>query len=272
MKIYIPSHNRAHPEMISSGPLACMGQEAIDRVSYVVHTEQLSDYQMALDKSPFDNVNIIGVETENIAQTRHRIGKYCEAHGQNKFVMMDDDIQFLIRKSPDVWNLRGTEPHEVDQMLSWVEALLDDHAHVGVSPREGQNNLGIGGPDLLSLNTRTLRALAYRTKDFLSVEHERVTVMEDFDTNLQLLRLGLSNANVAYWAQGQKMTNAPGGCSVYRTHDVHQRSAEKLAELHHPFVTLVEKTNKTDQSGFGTRKEVRIQWKKAYAEGVAKCT
>ena len=153
------------------------------------------------------------------------------------------------------------------QLMQHISDHLDTYDHVGVSAREGNNRIGVGGLDLRNDNTRTLRALAYRTDSFLGVVHGRVDVMEDFDVNLQILRGGGSNTSLHYWAQGQSMTNAPGGCSTYRTHEVHERSAEKLAELHPGLVRLRLKENKTDAGGFGTRKEVTIQWKKAYQEG-----
>lgn len=152
-------------------------------------------------------------------------------------------------------------------MLRTIEGLLDEYAHVGVSAREGNNRAGEGDAPLLQENTRTYRVLAYQTDMFLSVEHGRVRVMEDFDVNLQLLRQGHKNACLFYWAQGQKMTNAPGGCSTWRTHEVHEESARRLAELHPGLVSLREKHNKTDADGFGTRTEVTIQWKRAYNHG-----
>ena len=63
------------------------------------------------------------------------------------------------------------------------------------------------------------------------------------------------------------MTNEDGGCSEYRTHEFHEHSARRLAELHPGLVTLRQKSNKTDREGFGTRTEVTIQWKRAWQEG-----
>ncbi len=91
--------------------------------------------------------------------------------------------------------------------------------------------------------------------------------MEDFDVQLQLLKRGLGNACLYYWAQGQSKTNAPGGCSLWRTHEVHEAAARRLAELHPGLVRLRQKANKTDAGGFGTRMEVTIAWKKAAGLG-----
>jgi hypothetical protein len=165
-------------------------------------------------------------------------------------------------------------------MLDCVEAALEQYAHVGISAREGNNRLDrqvrVGeyaglDTDIVTAQecTRTLRALAYQTAEFLKCEHGRVDVMEDFDVNLQLLERGLPNLNLAHWAQGQRQTNAPGGCSTYRSQDVQTASAVRLAELHPGFVTLREKKNKSG-GAFGNRTEVTIQWAKAYKQGLAK--
>ncbi len=179
--------------------------------------------------------------------------------------MLDDDVSLVVRKSADATSLRKGAASDWDECLSAVEHHLSLYAHVGISARGGNNQLGVGGPrDLVIENTRTLRALAYDTEKFLSVEHGRVDVMEDFDVNLQILRRGWKNANLGYWAQDQKMTGAPGGCSTYRSHAVHETAARKLAELHSPFVRLVDKKNRGGGE-FGTRKEVVISWKQAFA-------
>ena len=120
---------------------------------------------------------------------------------------------------------------------------------------------------LVDHNTRTLRVLAYQTQAHVRCNHLRVSVMEDFDIALQLLEKGGSIAVSYWWAQGQRMTNESGGCSVYRSHEVHEDSARSLATLHPGLVSLRQKSNKTDRDGFGTRTEVTIQWKLAHKLG-----
>lgn len=266
MNIYIPSLGRHTAAEIAAGPLADGLEKSTHRVHYVVPLSQSTEYAQALGGHP--DVQVLGVpdNVTGIAKTRHWIGRHADANGVPKFLMLDDDIRFLVRKSREGWQLRGTEPHEVAELMATIESWLDDFGHVGVSAREGNNNIGVGDKhEVVSRNTRTLRALAYRTADFLRMEHGRVDVMEDFDVNLQLLEAGIPNINIGYWAQGQKMTNAPGGCSTYRSHEVQDASARKLQELHgEHIVRLRQKHNKTDAEGFGSRTEVTIMWKKAY--------
>lgn len=263
MYIFIPSTHRH--DKIDRGPLQDLTEEVRGRhkVHYVVPDGEGLSYREALPR----DVGVITTAAKGIAQTRHIIGLHCRDRVVDHFLMLDDDIRFLVRRDEDDWRLRGPNTDEVMEMLSAVDKSLLLYDHVGISAREGNNRIGTGGKSLRAENTRTLRALAYQTESFLSVEHGRVDVMEDFDVNLQILRQGGSNCCLHYWAQGQAMTNAPGGCSTYRTHAVHEKSAHKLAELHPGLVRLRQKTNKTDREGFGTRTEVTIQWKKAAKEG-----
>lgn len=256
----MPSLGRANLGL--TGTLAQLLEQ--DNLFLVVAPDEVRSYREATD----DRVSILSCPVQgDIAATRRWIGQWAQQLNFRKFVVMDDDLGLLVRRSPETWQLRQSSLDEVGDMLRTIEGLLDEYAHVGVSAREGNNRAGEGDAPLLQENTRTYRVLAYQTDMFLGVEHGRVRVMEDFDVNLQLLRQGHKNACLFYWAQGQKMTNAPGGCSTWRTHEVHEESARRLAELHPGLVSLREKHNKTDADGFGTRTEVTIQWKRAYNHG-----
>lgn len=267
MLIYIPSMSRSRRQDILSGPTADMDTPDLGRTHYVVPSDEVLLYRETLDELGMESVAVLACPERGIARTRLAIGEHARERGAKTFLMMDDDIRFLVRKSEESWHLRGTDKDDMAIMMQHVEWWLNrGYAHVGVSAREGNNHVGAGGMDLRNDCTRTIRFLAYRTEDFLGVEHGRVEVMEDFDVNLQLLEQGKPNTCLHWWAQGQKMTNAPGGCSVYRSHDVHERSAHRLRELHPRHVRLRQKKNKTDAYGFGTRTEVTIMWKQCYEE------
>lgn len=264
--IFIPSAGRHTKEEILRGPLADFDEVWQMRATYVVPMDELEAYAATV-LDCFPRASVVGCPAKGIAATRHAIGNMCEESGVDKFAMVDDDVRFVRRISDDHTALKPCEKSDVSRMWGVVDWFLSHYAHVGVSARQGNNNMGVGGASgLFEENTRTLRVLCYRTKEFLSVQHGRVTVMEDFDVNLQLLRAGHKNANIGWWSQDQKMTNAPGGCSTYRTHQKHEESAKKLAELHHPYVALRQKKNKTGGE-FGTRTEVTIFWKKAFGRG-----
>lgn len=264
MQIYIPSAGRA--DSVRRGTVGNLGGAA--QVCVVVPEAQFDDYNRALPAG--SRARVLSCPEQGIARTRLWIGQHARGEGAGKFLMLDDDLNFVVRERDDHVRLRAAVEKDIEEMLLAVHSSLDEYAHVGVSTRQGNNLPGIGGAVLKAENTRTLRALAYRTDEFLQMAHGRVDVMEDFDVNLQLLRAGHKNCCLYFWAQDQKMTNAPGGCSTYRTHKMHDASARKLAELHPGFVRLTQKQNKTDRDGFGTRTEVVISWKKAAVEGAAR--
>lgn len=262
MRIYIPSRSRA--DTLFDGTLRHIPQ---GEATIVVPHSQVAEYERILrGYSP-----VVGVPDEwRIARKRLEIGRMAQAAGEGTFMMMDDDLELLVRKSPEVWNLRKmADARELRTALGWVETLLamDGCTHAGLSPREGNNNFGVGEPmQIVEWCTRLVRAVAWRTDAYLALEHCRLAVMEDFDTSLQSLRRGGRNAALGYFASGQPATNAPGGCADWRTLEVHNtEGARALAALHPRFVTLREKRNKT--GSLATRLEVTISWKAAAESG-----
>ena len=260
--IYIPSRSRAHH--LATGTLGEIPRDMHSSVRIVVPRGQLDDYVYAVNEIEDSAATVLPCPARGIANTRKWIGEYAQSVMADKFLMLDDDLGFLIRRSPDTWRLRGTTAKEVRTMLNVVERRLDEYACVGISPREGQNRLAATKIEDVYANTRIIRALAFRTEEFLGCRHGRLQVMEDFDVLLQLLRQGHPNCQLTYFAQGQGSTQAPGGCSDYRTHESHEKSAKKLAAMHRPFVSLRQKQNKSGGE-FGHRTEVTIQWKQAFA-------
>ena len=85
---------------------------------------------------------------------------------------------------------------------------------------------------------------------------------------LQSLTRGFSNVVLNDYCQNQGGSNTSGGCSTYRTPEVHADACYHLEELFPKFVTVVDKTTKAAWGG-GTRKDVRVQWKKALEHGLA---
>lgn len=265
MKIYIPSRSRWGSEILTlrflRGP-----------AELVVPEDQAEHYGRAMRNAGHYHVTVTSCPpaVTNIAEKRLHIGQLAASRGENKFCMMDDDIyEFFIRKSPQVTNLVYSNDRvgEWTRMMGWLDGQLDNYAHASISMREGNHHAEPGERDTLSkYNTRTMRVLAYRTRDFLSVQHCRVPVMEDIDVNLQLLRRGLSNVCSFWWANGQRGTGAKGGCSDYRTHEVQDAAARRLVEMHPGLVKLRQKNNRA-AGDFGVRTEVTVYWQKAFGSG-----
>jgi glycosyltransferase involved in cell wall biosynthesis len=250
MKIFIPSKSR-HKEQIT---LSFMPDDIKANTTLVIDASEEEDYAKV-----HDNLLIVPEEIKGISGVRQYIWDNSD---DPRIVMLDDDLRFYVRKSPTDWHLRYLEPEEYHGVFGLLDEWMDQgYGHCGISAREGNNRV----KDLSTENTRYIRTLAYdldicRDK----VEHGRVTVMEDFDVALQLLRAGVPNKVSFFYAQGQKQSNAAGGCSTYRSPEVQAESALKMKELHEDFVRVVEKETKTAW-GWGKRQDVVISWKKAYA-------
>lgn len=265
MRVYIPSQGRA-----SQLTRKKMTTDYIMEATFVVPRNEEQAYTRALDqvakrKRDGSAYRVEPCPEQGIANVRHWIGRHAAQDNMKNFLMIDDDLTFFTRKSVTDFHLRDITPTEVGDMLAWTARQFDQGtAHVSISVRQGNNQGPLGGPaDATRRNTRTLRYLAYATEPFLAMKHGRVLVMEDFDVNLQLLRAGYDNVVSFYWCQNQAATGMPGGCSSYRSLAAHNAAAEKLAELHKPFVKLREKENKTGPAEMRNRREVTIYWQKA---------
>ena len=265
--IFIPTRSRFHK--LAKSTLTQLPRD-FDRITSVVCPRGQGAQYIEAMRVTGRKANVIECPVDGISNTRFWIGRTAQRLFQRKFILMDDDlINFAVRVAENDWHLRKATDEDLLDMYNWMDTSLDSYAHVSVSPRGNnliRNSSGyFVGPKPLALeNVRTIRILAYRTEEFLSVLHGRVQVMEDFDVNLQLLENGHKNIQSYWWTQDQESTSAPGGCSDYRSHQVHEESARKLVELHPNFVKLRTKVNKTGVKEFRERLEVTIAWKRAY--------
>ena len=89
-----------------------------------------------------------------------------------------------------------------------------------------------------------------------------VEFREDYSVSLQLLLKGYPNAVWTGTVVDQK-TNAPGGCSTYRTVEMSDAECEKLRTLFPGYVSIRHR----DYTTSVPRKEVEVQWKKALEDG-----
>lgn len=198
--------------------------------------------------------------------------QYLMDMNDNRFVMMDDDLLFFERREDDPTKFLKIVDDDVFTMFLHLEHRMvqGDHAHAGILAREGGNRI----LEDVVYNTRMMRVLAYDPAKVRAARarFDRLPSKQDFDMTLQLLRAGYPNMLIANYVQGQYgdgCSNAPGGCSVYRTPAMMKKSSEDLAALHPGFVKVVEKKSTTSWGG-QPRIDVVISWKKAAAAGAAK--
>lgn len=254
MRIYIPTYRR--PDQHTWRALS---REARERVTFVV------------DERDYKTLKVKGVETlggselllhppeiTTIAKKRAWIMRHAVESGHVKIVMLDDDLRFAVRTGEGV-KLRQATAVDLDYHLAELSARLDAHVHAGWSARQGNNHMSDGWQQPAS---RMCYVLGYRPAVVEAVcELGRIETREDMDVTLQLLRQGFANSVSADVTADQYSGYAArGGCSEQRTMESSNADAEKLAELHPGLVRVVEKKYKSSTP----RKEVIVQWKKAY--------
>lgn len=260
--IVIPSRGRASLFEREGCSVVQFSPSQMERVTYFVKPEEFTPYLRQGEKFGF---KVVPMRYGTIGEKRERMAQWVYEQDEPLFFMCDDDLKWFKRKSETETKLVPCDADDIDDMLEIAEhaiSTLDSVGTVGISAREGNNRFGAGPRSLMVGNTRVYRAALFRSEAFLSVRHARVQYFEDFDVQLQLLKLGWENRLLCYYAQDQRGTNAKGGCSIERTHLNHELAAKALHDLHPNEVSLREKVNKTG-GAFGTRAEVTVQWKKA---------
>lgn len=262
MRIFVPSRSRWERSITLE---ALRGAWPAELIQLVVPSDQHQQYNALALKH---DIAYIPVAKDGIAAARETCGGFAlhyqrDGYANDKFLMLDDDLRFAHR--PGIGpKLTPCTKQQMRAMLYTVQTYLDTFAHVAISARQGNNTLPLYCVEC----SRPLRALAYRAEAFLKCEHGRVQIMEDFDVTLQLLRMGYKNAVITSYVQDQYRTNALGGCSDYRTHELHEKNVRKLAKLHPGLVVLRDKENTSRQvkrDGMYKRLEATIYWEKAYA-------
>jgi hypothetical protein len=209
------------------------------------------------------NVYYLPKNVTNLHQTRqHLLQNVHDGYA----VEMDDDIVFSARRQDEPTKFRRMEDNDFDTMFHALYLALLDHPMAGIVAREGANR----NTDTHLLATRQMRLHAINAPWIKELggrwDMLRSPGPEDFCMLLQVLTSGHSNIVLNSWCQNQGGSNTDGGCSTYRTLSVHADACHHLAELFPDFVTVVDKETKGAWGG-GTRKDVRIQWKKALAHG-----
>jgi hypothetical protein len=275
MKIIIPTYRRNDRQFT----LRCIPESWHDRTVLVCDDEDAPGLQKKTKKTDIE-VMVVPDRIKSIAQKRAWIIK--EFAGE-RIVMFDDDLRFCRRdynKTPTF--LKQCDEDDVDLMLQLLERKLGKFAHVGVSARQGNNNLesmqrnrmakergegtNIGKADEKAFlrwepNSRMIYALGYNTDVLLKhCELGRIEHREDMDYCLQLLSAGYQNRVLAEFCVDQSYGAGPGGAKLERTMEASNKDAEKLAKLHPGLVKVVEKDYKLSTP----RKEVICYWKKAY--------
>jgi hypothetical protein len=257
MLIAIPSKARATRQVT----LLMLPPEIRKQVYLVVPTDEIPAYRDY-------ELPILGVDTSGIGAARQTVCDFALGLGQNKVLMLDDDLVFATRRTDDPTKFRTSVDAEIIEAVKDIELSLNMHAHAAIAPREGGNRR----TDRYVENTRALRALAYRVDilQYYGIRFDAVELMEDFYVQLSLLTRGCTHRTINWIVQNQGGSNSAGGCSTYRTMEKQSAAAHALKAAFPDFVSVVKKITKTAWQG-QEREDVIIQWKAAFEYGSRRC-
>ncbi len=263
LQIVIPSYRR----MPRQSTLGYLPPSVLSRTWLVIDDEDAK--LIPLYDTRDVNILIHPPEIDSIAKKRAFIIRHFGVadrgvEHQRKIVMFDDDLRFSVRVSNLDVRLRQATHVDLEDQLTLLEEQLESYAHCGWSMRQGNNTKREGG---WSQNARMCYVLAYDCGLLVTMENRkeielgRIETREDMDLTLQLLRAGFDNiVNYDIAADQVGGYAAKGGCSSQRTLESSNADAYRLAELHPGLVKVVDKV----YEGSLSRKEVIVQWKKAF--------
>jgi hypothetical protein len=253
--IYVPSAGRAG----KIATLLAIPRKLLKDTWLCVPKDQLSDYavELPLGLSLLEHPNSV----KGIASKRDWMVGHAIRQGYKYIVMIDDDVVFAKRRKDDLTKFEAMHGEDYENMFRRLFAELKTSGHVGMLSREGGNRV----TSKMVHNTRMTRVLGYELKILQNTREKfsDMPLMEDFHMTLALLRKGIGNTVLCDYVHNQGSSNAPGGCSTYRTPELQSQAAHKLAELHSGFVKVMQKETKTAWGG-GARTDVVVSWKKAF--------
>lgn len=261
MIVYIPTLGRVNKQItVQSLRAAGVDYRLVCRAT---EADRLNDAGYCVLREPDDLPKGIGHTRQFIME---------QDDGKEQVIMMDDDLVFAMRgkREDNPMYLSPCDPADVLAMVHWLRLVTEDsmpYAMAGISSREGNNRKeGMQGE-----NTRIMRVFAINKAKFKAsgANFTNLKVMEDFDVTLSLLLAGYPNVENHMFTNNQNGSNIQGGCKEYRTIETQGDAARELAAKYPFYVQTVEKETKTSWGG-GTRTDVKIYWKKAFAAGSAK--
>lgn len=255
MRIFIPTLGRGPERQLTMRELGPLADKY--NATLVCPPSEVKGFTAA-------GLRAVACKAKGIAATRQWI---LDNTDDPIVLMLDDDLyswSWRTEEEGKVRFLRATDKQRA-KGFSEFEKLMRKYAFGSIG-----HKLFSQDKQVIELNGRMLRALAYNA-DILAKEKIkfRIPVMEDFDTQLQLMKRGYDGVSYYGIVQEQQGSNVSGGCSTYRTQDVQRAAAERLAALHPDCVTVVQKKLKKGWAGDmgAERTDVRVSWAKAVKIG-----
>jgi hypothetical protein len=207
------------------------------------------------------------VQGRGTAAVRAWMFEWCKTTKVKKVVMMDDDL-YLQKRRPDMRCLGYSTEEEQVEMMNWFKEVLDQYVHAAFTERNAawadtsNYRIAAKGIQVVGYNVENVAKTGCR----FNKDVPDWFFIEDYHMTLQLFKQGLPNIVSRKYRVNFGSSNAPGGCSSFRTPERLKEAADLLASLHPEFVTPVQKETKSSFGG-GVRWNVKVAWKKAFEYG-----
>lgn len=201
-----------------------------------------------------------------------RIRQHIIDTTNSKYIfMMDDDVQFYVRRDRKLARATPTEVgNALDMLLDWLKKEKDV-AQVGLS----LSMLNIRKNSLYEYNEKCTVVTGINVELFrdLGIRYDAMPngLLEDLHANLCVLEKGYK-LKVSYQYAFQNMPpKGATGLSSYRTQATELAACELLQSLHPDYVKLINKKPRNTKYTLYNRTVIpRISWKKAYGDAVKK--
>jgi hypothetical protein len=213
-----------------------------------------------------ETIRIIGnpMDIDGIADIRQRC---IEQVPKGKVWFIDDLATFGFRDR----NMKqfNDMPEEIFlDMYNLLDTMLDEYMQVGFSARGGNNHVTEDIKEVgRAYTTYGLRSDWMEREgirfDGMYRHNPNVKLYEDYWITLSMLTKGFKNA-IIYSYFFNYTHNNTGGNSTFRTLELQEQAAHELQRHFPQFVTVETKEGAWGKMGMENRKEVRIQWQKAY--------
>jgi len=205
--------------------------------------------------------------TEGIAPTKQFILDWAIIN-KCRVIMADDDLKFFVR-IPTGEKFIQAGPEDLEILCRGLFEALDDYTAIGIPGRFLANNLPRGFVDAKRL--ACFWAVDPVKVKKAGVKYGAVPVQVDLLFGLELLLRGHNVGLYCEAAHDQASGfGATGGCSTFRTAKVLADASRKMEEMYPQYVKTFVRKSSTFKSASenGERLEVRVQWSKAYKDGV----
>ena len=248
-KIYIPTCGRSDRQITWNN----LPQKWKDKTVLVVDSTEVNKYDKPILSIPEGMKGIASIREWIVKQTQ-----------EEKICMFDDDLDLVYTRKTDESGPTNKKLNddEVDEMMNLMSEWLDDHVFCGLDATWSHPQFDID----YKFCGRVCSNVFYniKTLPMNEINWTDLEISEDYNIALQLLTRGFSNKVSTRYRVSPVGNFSAGGCSSYRTIELHNESFIKLQEKFPKFITLKEKVQNSGLWKGQKRLAGVIQWKKAY--------